>query len=158
MIGHMGLHTEGMTSATPPSGAAVHRVVLMAHAADVDASIAFYAMLGFGAVRVLRDREGRAYWAMLASGVGELMLARASGAIDAAQQAVLFYMYAADVRALREHLRSQGVADGGVYRGQAGPGDGTRVVFEVARPDYMPAGEIRVHDPDGYCVLVGQLK
>jgi len=130
----------------------------MAHAVDVDASVAFYALLGFRAVRVLKDHFGRAYWALAASGAAELMLARASGPVDPTVQAVLFYMYAADVRALREHLLARGLADGGVFHGQAGPGNGTRVVFEVSRPDYMPAGEIRVSDPDGYCVLVGQLK
>jgi hypothetical protein len=30
-------------------------------------------------------------------------------------------------------------------------------VGEIEHPSYMPAGELRVLDPDGYVVLVGQL-
>lgn len=35
-------------------------------------------------------------------------------------------------------------------------GGGAAVVFEVAFPDHMKTGELRVADPDGYCVLIGQ--
>lgn len=143
----------------------VHRCVTYVHVADVDASLAFYAGLGFVAVDTLRDAEGRAFWAMARSGDGggegsgaEIMFARASGAIDPAEQAVLFYMYSSDVRALREHLLGCGLHDGGVFTGQPGPNGGRRVVFAVAARDYMPGGEVRVADPDGYCVLVGQVE
>jgi hypothetical protein len=27
----------------------------------------------------------------------------------------------------------------------------------MTTPHYMPGGEIRVHDPDGYVLLIGQL-
>jgi hypothetical protein len=30
-------------------------------------------------------------------------------------------------------------------------------VGEITRPFYMPAGEFRLEDPDGYVLLVGQL-
>jgi len=26
----------------------------------------------------------------------------------------------------------------------------------ITFPDYMPKGEIRIDDPDGYCLLIGQ--
>jgi hypothetical protein len=29
-------------------------------------------------------------------------------------------------------------------------------VSRITYPDYMPKGEIRVEDPDGYCLLIGQ--
>jgi hypothetical protein len=29
-------------------------------------------------------------------------------------------------------------------------------VSEVTYPPYMPKGEVRVDDPDGYCLLIGQ--
>jgi hypothetical protein len=143
----------------------VHRCVTYVHVADVEASLAFYAGLGFAAVNTLRDPQGRAFWALARSGDGgdgsergaEIMFARASGPIDPAAQAVLFYMYSSDVRALRGHLLGRGLHDGGVFTGQAGPNDGRRVVFAVAARDYMPGGEMRVADPDGYCVLVGQV-
>ena len=36
-------------------------------------------------------------------------------------------------------------------------GDDFRVVFEVYHPNHMKDGELRVADPDGYCLLVGQI-
>lgn len=143
-----------MTVAPAP---AVTRLVPFAHASSVEASIAFYELLGFSPQSVLRDRHGRAFWAMLASGNAELMLAQASGPIDHAQQAVLFYMYANDVIALRSHVLNMGVADGQTFSGQPGPAGVRRVVFNVAHPHHMPVGELRLHDPDGYVILVGQL-
>ncbi|HZW06765.1 MAG TPA: VOC family protein [Phycisphaerales bacterium] len=143
--------------ATAPS-AAVSRLVTFAHVADVDASLAFYALLGFTPVHTMKDGAGRSCWAMAVSGSAEIMFALASGPIDPAQQAVLFYMYTSDVAAVRDHLVTHGVSDGGPYCGQAGPNDGRRVVFNIARPHYMPAGEVRVADPDGYCILIGQLQ
>jgi hypothetical protein len=83
-------------------------------------------------------------WALLARGSGDararLMLGLASGPIDAATQAVLFYCWAPDVQRLHDELAAAGVAVG-----------------EVTRPFYMPSGEFRVEDPDGYVLLVGQL-
>lgn len=144
-------------NASSPVASAVHRLVPFAHVADVEASLAFYALLGFAAKNVMRDPRGRAFWALAQSGAAEIMLAQADGPVDAGAQAVLFYMYSTDVRALRRHLLASGVRDGGVYCGAAAPGDGPRMVFEVASPDYMPAGEMRLAEPDGYVILVGQL-
>jgi hypothetical protein len=55
------------------------------------------------------------------------------------QQAVLFYFYSPDLSALREHLLASGVQVSG-----------------ITYPEYMPKGEIRVEDPDGYVLLIGQ--
>jgi|ERR671924_736185 catechol 2,3-dioxygenase-like lactoylglutathione lyase family enzyme len=117
---------------------AVSGLVPYAHVADVERSIAFYWMLGFE-VRATRPHEGRLGWAFLQCGEARLMLAAATGTIEADAQAVLFYLYCRDVAALREQLLTQGVEVG-----------------EVTHPDHMPAGEIRLHDPDGYCLLIGQ--
>lgn len=173
----------------PSAACAVGRVVTYAHVQDVEASLRFYAMLGFAPVSVLKGGDGRAFWAMGVSGVGEggvgggdgaeragdvygmrggaeIMFARASGEIDAAQQAVLFYMYSADVRGLREHLVRSGVLDGEKCGGGGGCGCGAvvskeemrrGVVFGVKERDYMPRGEVRVHDPDGYVILIGEI-
>jgi catechol 2,3-dioxygenase-like lactoylglutathione lyase family enzyme len=131
----------------------VKRLVPMAHVADVEASVAFYGLLGFTPRNVLRDADGKAYWAMTASGSAEIMFARASGPIDAGVQAVLFYMYSPDLRGLRAHLLASGLRDGAA----TDPGGDRRVTFPITHPPYMPAGELRIHDPDGYVVLVGQL-
>lgn len=149
-----------MTTHTRPAPlalGAVNRLVPFVHVADVEASLAFYALLGFVPQNIMKDARGCAFWALAQSGKGEIMLARADGPIDAGQQAVLFYMYSTDVAGLRRHLLARGVRDGGVYPGRAGPGDGPRTAFEVAHRDYMPGGEMRIADPDGYIILVGQL-
>jgi len=59
--------------------------------------------------------------------------------INAEGQAVLFYLYAPDVAAYRAELMEGGVRVG-----------------LLTYPTYMPEGEFRVHDPDGYVLLVGQ--
>jgi catechol 2,3-dioxygenase-like lactoylglutathione lyase family enzyme len=132
------------------------------HVADVERSLAFYALLGMAAGTRYRDDRGVTVWsdAQTSSGDGSarIMLSLASGPVDPTQQAVLFYLYAPDVRALRAHLLASGLHDGGRYCGQAGPNGGRSVVFEVQHPHYMPAGEIRVSDPDGYVLLIGQLE
>lgn len=134
----------------------IHGLIPMAHVLDVRRSIAFYnGKLGF-VVRNTLEHGGRTAWAALESGVANLMLAAADGPVPADQQAVLFYLYCDDVHALRRDLLAAGLADGGAYCGAAGPGDGCCVVFEPTYPGYMEKGEIRVHDPDGYCLLIGQ--
>ena len=145
------------TPSSPSEACAISNLITYAHVLDVDASLAFYALLGFKPQNVMRDPSGRAFWAMARSGKGEIMFARADGPVDPTQQAVLFYMYSQDVAALRKHLLASGLYDGGRYCGAAGPNNGLRVVFEVAHPHYMPAGEVRIADPDSYCILVGQL-
>lgn len=155
------------TKSTPPASCAVNRMVAFVHVANVDAAAAFYELLGFTVRADLKDGQGR-FWAMLKAGddvrasggepAAEIMLARASGPIDAAQQAVLFYMYTPNLSTLRQHLLTNGMRDGGVYSGGAGPNDGGHsVAFAIAHPPYMEAGEMRVVDRDGYVILVGQL-
>lgn len=147
----------------PEASARVHRLVPFSHVADVEASLRFYALLGFERQSDHKGPTGRTVWAHAKSGTAEIMLAQADGAIEAAAQAVLFYMYSDEVEALRAHLLRAGVADGGEYRGQpgpgvaAGPGKPGGAVFDVMRPFYMPDGQLRVHDPDGYVCLVGQV-
>ena len=135
----------------------VNRLVPFVHVADVEGSLAFYARLGFEPQSVAREPNGRAYWALARSGPAEIMLARASGPIDPGQQAVLFYMYSSNIAGLRQHLLASGLRDAGAYTGASRPDDGPLTVFEVAHQDYMPGGEMRVIDPDGYVILVGQL-
>jgi catechol 2,3-dioxygenase-like lactoylglutathione lyase family enzyme len=116
-------------------------LVPMAQVADVAASAAFYAELGFeiGASFVPPGEE-RPSWVSLRSGGAELMLARASEPVDAARQAMLFYCYCEDVGALRARLAGAGL--------EPGP---------IATPFYNPRGEFRLVDPDGYVVMVAHL-
>jgi len=128
----------------------------MAHVGDVERSIRFYKLLGFEAKNRMGD-AGRTTWAWLDSGEASLMLTTADAPVVPQQQAILFYLYCDDVEALRASLLAGGVADGGTYCGQPPPAGGPPVVYDVTRPFYMPNGEIRVADPDGYCLLIGQV-
>jgi len=117
-----------------------------AHVHDVQRSIDFYARLGLH-VHNTHEVDGELVWALLANSAEDpetaharLMLALASGPVAAADQAVLFYCWTQDVRSLHGELAAAGVKVG-----------------QVTSRFYMPAGEFRLIDPDGYVVLVGQL-
>jgi len=111
----------------------------MAHAADVQRAVDFYRLLGMEVRDSLRAPSGELQWVHLACEQADLMFARASEPVIASQQAVLFYLYSPDLIALREHLLASGVK-----------------VSPITYPEYMPKGEVRVDDPDGYCLLIGQ--
>jgi catechol 2,3-dioxygenase-like lactoylglutathione lyase family enzyme len=108
----------------------------MLHVADIPRSIRFYELLGFGTV----DTEGPAdcpFWARLHCEGGAIMLLSADAPVDPSVQAVLLYMYTPDLAGLRDQLVASGVA--------APP---------IRHPEHMPSGELHLHDPDGYTVLV----
>jgi len=111
----------------------------MAHVADVQRSVDFYKLLGMEIRGSLRSPSGQLQWVHMGCGQAELMLTRASEPLIASQQAVLFYLYSPDLLALRGHLLNNGVK-----------------VSAITYPAYMPKGEFRIDDPDGYCLLIGQ--
>ena len=119
--------------------AKVTGLVPMAFVADLQRSVDFYKLLGMEVRHSLRNPSGQLKWVFLACDHAELMLSIASDPVIASQQAVLFYLYSPDLIALREHLLASGVK-----------------VSPITYPDYMPKGEIRVEDPDGYVLLIGQ--
>jgi len=112
----------------------------MAHAADVDRSVAFYLKLGL----VLGHRvkvPGGVDFADITNERGQslLMIVRATEPVVAAQQAILFYLYTRDLKALRELLLADGIA-----------------VSPIVAREYMERGEVELADPDGYTVLIGE--
>jgi len=113
-------------------------LVPMAYVRNVQESIAFYTRFGFevGHTSTLKG-ETEPNWAWLQSHRAQLMLARATAPIVASDQAVLFYVYVADVEAFRGRLLLDGIEAGA-----------------VRHPFYAPRGEFRVTDPDGYVVMV----
>jgi hypothetical protein len=119
--------------------AKVTGLIPMAHSADVQRSVLFYKQLGMEIRGSLRNPAGQLQWVHLACEQAHLMITRASEPVIASQQAVLFYLYSPDLIALRDHLLASGVQ-----------------VSPITYPEYMPKGEIRVEDPDGYVLLIGQ--
>jgi len=105
------------------------------HVAEIERSIRFYELLGF--VTVDTDRCTPIGWARLHCEGGAVMFLRAEGPGDPAAQGVLLYMYTPDLAGLRERLLANGLK-----------------VPPIRYPAYMPSGEIRLSDPDGYLVLV----
>ena len=127
------------------SSVVIRGLVPMVHVADMDRSVAFYRHLGFEIGNRV-PRTGPMHWAWLYSpGAADwkrgpnLMLALAECAVKAEEQTVLFYLYAADLHALRERLLAAGIAAG-----------------QITYPEYLPDGEFRVTDPDGYTLMIAQ--
>ena len=119
----------------------VSALVPLAHVADVAASAAYYARLGFEVCSSFAPPgEESPAWVSLRSGGAQLMLGRASEPVVPSQQAVLFYLYCADVAALHARLAEAGLDPG-----------------PIATPFYNPKGEFRLVDPDGYVVMVAHL-
>jgi len=119
--------------------AKVTGLIPMAFGADLQRSVDFYKLLGLEVRGSLRNSSGELRWVDLACQQAQLMLSHASDPVIPSQQAVLFYLYSPDLIALREHLLASGVK-----------------VSPITYPDYMPKGEIRIEDPDGYVLLIGQ--
>ena len=125
--------------------APVTGLVPMLHVADVERSIRFYRLLGFEVGNKV-SRVGPLEWAWLyAPNAAEwrhgpnLMLTRSDCAIEPDAQQVLFYLYATQLAALRDELALAGVKAG-----------------EIEYPEYLPAGEFKMRDPDGYCLMIAQ--
>ena len=120
-------------------------LVPMIHVTDVERSAEFYRLLGF-AVGNHVPRTGTMEWAWLYAPSASdwkrgpnLMLTRSACAIEANAEQFLFYLYATDLKSLRSMLLANGVAAG-----------------EISFPEYLPNGEFRVQDPDGYTLMVAQ--
>jgi catechol 2,3-dioxygenase-like lactoylglutathione lyase family enzyme len=116
----------------------VEDLVPYAHVADLARSIRFYRRLGFNVERTA-EHEGQLAWASLRCGKARLMIALATAPVHPEEQAVLFYVHAHDVAGIRKQLLAEGVE-----------------ISQIRHPEYMPAGEIALYDPDGYCLVIGQ--
>lgn len=116
-------------------------LVAFAHVASVEDSIRFYAGLGFKVANtVLSHAQTSPVWAWLESGKANLMVGLADGPVDASQQAILFYLYFDDIKQTRAALTELGYSPG-----------------EIKYPFYMPGGECRLQDPDGYVLMLAQI-
>lgn len=116
-------------------------LVAFAHVASVERSIRFYADLGFEVKNtVVPEGQSAPVWAWLGSENADLMVGLADGPIDASRQAVLFYLYFDNIMQTRAALVDLGHSPG-----------------EIKYPFYMPGGECRLEDPDGYVLMLAQI-
>jgi hypothetical protein len=121
-----------------PRPARVNDLIPFVHVSDLPRSIAFYELLGFQ-VGDTYEVAGELRWAALQHAHARIMLECTSAPIDSHQQAVLFYLYAEDLDGLRDHLIAQGLPVGPIRDGSPGP-----------------EREIRISDPDGYCLMIAE--
>lgn len=112
-------------------------LVAFVHVTDVERSIAFYSKLGFAVMNQVGTPPN---WVWLESQSAHLMLNKSSGPINSHQQAVMFYLYFDDIRATHQELSELG------YQ-----------LSEIRFPFYMPHGECRMEDPDGYVLMLAQI-
>jgi catechol 2,3-dioxygenase-like lactoylglutathione lyase family enzyme len=124
----------------------IRAIVPMIHVTDVERSAAFYKRLGFEIGNAVPRDAAKKQWAWLYAPAAEdwkrgpnLMLTRSSRPIDPGAQDVLFYLYTADLSALRSELVAAGLAPG-----------------TIEYPDYLPDGEFSLRDPDGYTLMIAQ--
>jgi catechol 2,3-dioxygenase-like lactoylglutathione lyase family enzyme len=120
-------------------------LVPMIRVADVERSAAFYRLLGFEIGNKV-PRTGSPHWAWLyAPKVANwkfgpnLMLVGGKSEIKPDSEVVLFYLYATNLPELRNSLIAEDVK-----------------VSEIEYPEYLPQGEFKTQDPDGYCLMVAQ--
>ncbi len=106
---------------------------------DVERSVAFYRLLGMH-VRDTFEPHGVLAWAHLECNEAHLMVERGHHP-DPEGQGVQFYLFADNLAALREQLVSNGVEPGPIEDGAPGPSQ-----------------EMRLIDPDGYCLMVAQIE
>lgn len=133
------------TAKSKATGGSLRAIVSFIHVSDVERSADFYRLLGFEVGNRV-PREGQMDWAWLYSPGAEnskagsnLMLARSSRPTNPDAQDVLFYLYVTDLVALRNDLMTRGIKVG-----------------EIKYPEYLPKGEFRIDDPDGYCLMIAQ--
>lgn len=116
-------------------------LVPFAHVASVERSIGFYADLGFAAANtVVPQGQSAPVWAWLECGQANLMVGVADGPVEPSRQAILFYLYFDDIVQVRDALLARGHSPG-----------------EIRYPFYMPGGEFRMEDPDGYVLMLAQI-
>jgi hypothetical protein len=131
-----GSASAGLATPAPP----VSGLVPFVHVADVGRSVAFYRLLGLE-LRDTYEPEGELVWASMAHESAAVMLDRSEAPVDPRAQGVLFYLYARDLAGLRDHLVANGLTPGEIVDGSPGP-----------------RHEMRVTDPDGYCLMIAQIE
>jgi len=112
--------------------------VPVVYATDIERSVDFYQLLGFALQIRGHDDEWR--WAYLKCGDTGMLLAAGGSVWTADPGPVLLYLRVTDADALQRTLAAAGVH-----------------VEHLGYPDHAPGGELRVLDPDGHGLMLGQV-
>jgi catechol 2,3-dioxygenase-like lactoylglutathione lyase family enzyme len=138
---------QAATAETSSNTAPVRGLVPMIHVADVERSVEFYRRLGFEVGNyVPRVENCPMAWAWLYQPKApdwktgaNLMLTVSHEEVKPGAHSVLFYLYAANLVEVRNQLLAQGMKVG-----------------EICFPEYLPEGEFKTSDPDGYTLMIAQ--
>jgi catechol 2,3-dioxygenase-like lactoylglutathione lyase family enzyme len=104
---------------------------------DIEASRAFYELLGF--YEVQSGRGPSSAWSALRNGRDTVLLAATRPPLPVPQFPLLFYFFFEDLDALLSALDDAGLAP-----------------VRLGHPPHAPGGEAKVSDPDGNTILLGQ--
>ena len=120
-----------------PSSSGPQTAIAATYVQDLDASRRFYEVLGFTEARSGASPE--AAWSELIGGGHEVLLVSTSPPLAIPRLPLLFYFFYADLAAQVAALKAAGLQ------------------FEhLGHPEHAPGGEVKLADPDGNTVLVGQ--
>jgi catechol 2,3-dioxygenase-like lactoylglutathione lyase family enzyme len=112
-------------------------MVAVTYVKDIDVSQAFYGLLGFQ--EHSRGQAATSAWSSLRHGDHQLLLASTKPQLTIPSLPLLFYFFFEDVAEVVSNLKAADVA-----------------VDHMGFPAHAPGGELRLADPDGNTVLIGQ--
>jgi predicted enzyme related to lactoylglutathione lyase len=130
----------------PPSRQAAYGVLMIPRARsmvaatyvrDIDASRAFYGLLGF--VEHSSGKADASAWSVMQHEEVSVLLASTGPALEVPALPLLFYFFYDDIDAVAGVLEGAGVP-----------------VTRTGHPPHALGGEVKVRDPDGNTVLLGQ--
>jgi catechol 2,3-dioxygenase-like lactoylglutathione lyase family enzyme len=117
--------------------ARVRSMVAAAYVKDIDASRAFYGLLGFREHSSAKAEDSA--WSVMQHEGVSVLLAATGSALDIPALPLLFYFFYDDIEAVAGVLEEAGVP-----------------VVRTGHPPHALGGEVKVLDPDGNTVLLGQ--
>ena len=115
----------------------VQSMIAVTYVRDIDSARAFYELLGFR-----EQSAGRAEtsaWSALYQGDLSVLLAYTRPPLEIAPLPLMFYFFCNDLDAIVAGLGTAGVE-----------------VTQTGHPPHAPGGEVKVLDPDGNTILIGQ--
>ena len=142
--------TEAAVESAIPDmqSAPVSSIVAMIRVTDVVKSAEFYRNLGFEIGNCVPSEGPPFHWAWLyqpkaanwKTGANLMLVAGAAPeTAEVKAKAILFYVYVRNLKALREELLTKGIDAG-----------------DISYPEYLPEGEFRLQDCDGYVLMIAQ--
>jgi len=117
--------------------ARVRSMIAAAYVKDIDASRAFYGLLGFREHSSAKAEDSA--WSVMQHEGVSILLAATGPALDIPALPLLFYFFCDDIDAVAGVLEEAGVP-----------------VVRTGHPPHALGGEVKVLDPDGNTVLLGQ--